>query len=306
MFAYFNELSANGCIHEASLPTVIQTLVECLKILSKKQVSGINLDKKIGQYQLTVNRWFLDILDDKSIVDDDMKTLILDMMTTLERPMDDLENEDFIQASCNGDDCIGMGLASEEISNTFSVSLSSTQWNETNYQIALIKLSTNEYGELIEQEIKSSCKNVSVPAHIDYWESLFYLMPASGKEMYLRLSELFPHLIFSSKAKNQIRRCHDRSAIEQIYMKLQDVNEAAKKLNGGDIRKELFHYKASQEHEQRSQLPEMDVLFDDGITRHCEWHLRFTPGCGRIHFSTDGGNGQTIYVGHIGGKLGIH
>lgn len=306
MFAYFNELSANGSIPEGSLPSVINTLYECIKALSGKKVSGINLDRKIGQYQLTANRWFQDVLDDKSIVDDDMKTLILDVMTTIEKPMDDLENEDFMQASCNGSACIGLGLASEEINNTFTVSLSSTGWDDTSYQVDLLQLADNEEGQLIEEEVDTTCKNISMPTHIKDLEHLFTLIPATGKEMFLQLSQLFPHLVFSSKAKSQIKRDHDREAIEQIYLKLQDVDSAAQKLKGGNLRKELFHYKASPEHEQRGQLPDMDILFDDGKIRHCEWHLRYTPGCGRIHFSADDSDGQTIFIGHVNGKLGIH
>lgn len=306
MFAYFNELSANGSISESSLPSVINTLVNCIKVLSNKQISGINLDKKIGQYQLTDNRWFLDVLDDKTIVDDDMKTLILDMMTTIENPMQDLEEEDFMQAAYNGENCIGLGLASEEINNTFSVSLSSTGWEETSYQIILQRLSEDDNGNLVEQDVESSCKNVSNPAHIDKMSDLFAPVPASGRELLLQLPELFPHLVFSSKAKEQIKRTQDRPSIEQIYLKLLDIDSAAQNLNGGVLRSDLFHFKASPEHEQRRQLPEMYIVFEDGITRHCEWHLRYTPGCGRIHFSADNGDGQTIYVGHVDGKLGIH
>lgn len=306
MFAYFNELSANGRIPEEYLPMVINTLVECINVISEKRVSGIDLDKKIGQYQLTANRWFLDVLDDNTIVDDDMKTLILDMMTTIENPMNDLEEEDFMQATYNGENCIGLGLASEEINNTFTVSLSSTGWNETSYQIMLQKLITDEKGALVVQDVESSCRNVSTPAHIDEMADFFVPIPSSGRELFLQLSELFPHLVFSSKAKGQIKRNHDCPSIEQIYLKLQDIDSAAQKLNGGVLRSELFHYKASPEHEQRRQLPEMYIAFEDGRTRNCEWHLRYTPGCGRIHFSADDGDGHTIYVGHIDGKLGIH
>ena len=306
MFAYFNELSANGSIQEGSLPMVIKSLVECIKALSEKRVSGINLDKRIGQYQLTANRWFLDVLDDKTIVDDDMKSLILDMMTTIENPMHDLEEEDFMQATYNGENCIGLGLASEEINNTFTVSLSSAGWNEISYQIILQKLSGDENGDLVEQDIESSCRNASTTAHVDEIADFFAPIPSSGRELFLQLPELYPHLVFSSKAKGQIKRNHDRPSIEQIYLKLQDIDNAAQKLNGGVLRSEFFHYKASPEHEQRRQLPEMYIAFEDGRTRNCEWHLRYTPGCGRIHFSADEGDGNTIFVGHIDGKLGIH
>lgn len=305
MFAYFNELSANGSIQEDSLPAVLRTLYECIERLRESHVSCICIDKNIGLYQLTTKRWFLDVLDDKTIVDDDMKTLFLDMMTTVEPPTSDTEDECLVQTTCNGENCVGLGLASEEINNTFAVSLSSTGWDETSYQLLLQRL-LYENGDLVEQNVETSCRNVSTTVHIDAMASFFVPIPLSGRELLMRLSELFPHLVFSSKAKGQIKRNHDRPSIEQIYLKLQDINSAAQKLNNGVLRKELFHYKASPEHEQRGQLPEMDILFDDGITRHCEWHLRYTPGCGRIHFSADNGDGQTIYVGHVDGKLGIH
>jgi hypothetical protein len=304
MFAYFNELSANGSIQEDSLPAVLRTLYECIERLRESHVSSICIDKNIGLYQLTTKRWFLDVLDDKTIVDDDMKTLFLDMMTTVEPPTSDTEDECLVQTTCNGENCVGLGLASEEINNTFAVSLSSTGWDETSYQLLLQRL-LYENGDLVEQNVETSCRNVSTTVHIDAMASFFVPIPLSGRELLMRLSELFPHLVFSSKAKGQIKRNHDRPSIEQIYLKLQDINSAAQKLNNGVLRKELFHYKASPEHEQRGQLPEMDILFDDGITRHCEWHLRYTPGCGRIHFSADNGDGQTIYVGHVDGKLGI-
>lgn len=304
MFAYFNELSANGSIQEDSLPAVLRTLYECIERLRESHVSSICIDKNIGLYQLTTKRWFLDVLDDKTIVDDDMKTLFLDMMTTVEPPISDTEDECLVQTTCNGENCVGLGLASEEINNTFAVSLSSTGWDETSYQLLLQRL-LYENGDLVEQNVETSCRNVSTTVHIDAMASFFVPIPLSGRELLMRLSELFPHLVFSSKAKGQIKRNHDRPSIEQIYLKLQDINSAAQKLNNGVLRKELFHYKASPEHEQRGQLPEMDILFDDGITRHCEWHLRYTPGCGRIHFSADNGDGQTIYVGHVDGKLGI-
>ena len=305
MFAYFNELSANGSIQEDSLPAVLRTLYECIERLRESHVSCICIDKNIGLYQLTTKRWFLDVLDDKTIVDDDMKTLFLDMMTTVEPPTSDTEDECLVQTTCNGENCVGLGLASEEINNTFAVSLSSTGWDETSYQLLLQRL-LYENGDLVEQNVETSCRNVSTTVHIDAMASFFVPIPLSGRELLMRLSELFPHLVFSSKAKGQIKRNHDRPSIEQIYLKLQDINSAAQKLNNGVLRKDLFHYKASPEHEQRGQLPEMDILFDDGITRHCEWHLRYTPGCGRIHFSADNGDGQTIYVGHVDGKLGIH
>ena len=304
MFAYFNELSANGSIQENSLPAVLRTLYECIERLRESHVSSICIDKNIGLYQLTTKRWFLDVLDDKTIVDDDMKTLFLDMMTTVESPTSDTEDECLVQTTCNGENCVGLGLASEEINNTFAVSLSSTGWDETSYQLLLQRL-LYENGDLVEQNVETSCRNVSTTVHIDAMASFFVPIPLSGRELLMRLSELFPHLVFSSKAKGQIKRNHDRPSIEQIYLKLQDINSAAQKLNNGVLRKELFHYKASPEHEQRGQLPEMDILFDDGITRHCEWHLRYTPGCGRIHFSADNGDGKTIYVGHVDGKLGI-
>ena len=217
MFAFFNELSANGSIQEDSLPAVLRTLYECIDRLKENHVSSICIDQKIGQYQLTANRWFLEVLDDKTIVDNDMKTLFLDMMTTVEPPTNDSEDECLVHATYNGQDCIGLGLASEEINNTFTISLSSTGWDETSFQVSLQKLLC-ENGDLVEQNVESSCRNVSTTAHIDEMADFFIPIPSSGLELFLQLSELFPHLVFSSKAKGQIKRNHDRPSIEQIFL----------------------------------------------------------------------------------------
>lgn len=300
MLAYFNELSAEGSILKENLQTTINTFVECLKILKEKNISGISLDKKIGHYQLTATRWFQDVLDDKSIVDSDTKSLILGMMTTVENGM-------VMQATCEGKECIGFGLASEDVNNTFAVSLFSVGWDEPTYKVEVRLLDEDDSGELIEQTIETKCKNVSVSSHIEEITDLFSpLIPSSGLELLRRLKKLFPNLVFSSKAKEQIKKIHDRPSIEQIYLKLQDTNKAAQKLNGGCLNTNLFQYKASPEHQQRRNLPEMSITFDDGNTRNCEWHLRYTPGCGRIHFSSDKSDGHTIYVGHIDGKIGVH
>lgn len=50
----------------------------------------------------------------------------------------------------------------------------------------------------------------------------------------------------------------------------------------------------------------MNIKFEDGIIRNCEWHMKYTPGCGRIHFSADHSDGRTIYIGYVDKKIGIH
>lgn len=306
MLAYFNELSANGNLREELLPGTIKTLVACLQSLMKKQVNGVNLDKKISDYQLTSTKWFQHIFDDKSILDNDMKTLILGMMTTTENPMNRLKEEGFDEATCDGVDCIGLALASEEVYNTFTISLSSNDWDNSTYSIKLQQLLEKSTQELEINTIDTECKNVSLLEHIEQISDFLVSIPSTGVELSMRLSELYPNLIFSSKAISQIRKNHDRPAVEQIYLKLKDINWAAGKLEGKGLRRELFRYITCPEHEQRSQLPEMNIKFKDGITRNCEWHMKYTPGCGRIHFSVEHSDGHTIYIGHVDKKIGIH
>ncbi len=133
-----------------------------------------------------------------------------------------------------------------------------------------------------------------------------YIIPSSGRDLFMRLQKLFPNLVFSSKAKEQIKNNHDRPSIEQIALKLQDINKVAKNLNGTSLRKDLFQYKTTSEYKCRRNLPEMLITFDDGKTRNCKWHSRYTPGEGHIHFSADESDGHTIYVGYINGKIDVH
>ncbi len=113
--------------------------------IKRKNISGINLYQKIGQYRLTTTKWFQEVLDDKSIVDTDTKSLILGMMTTV-------ENEMVMQAICKGKECIGLGLGSEDVNNTFAVSLYSAGWDEPTY-VDVLLLDEDDSGKLIEQTI---------------------------------------------------------------------------------------------------------------------------------------------------------
>lgn len=93
----------------------------------------------------------------------------------------------------------------------------------------------------------------------------------------------------------------DSVAVEQIYYRLRDLERVAAN-SIVPISTSIFKYKTTPESETRSRLPEMFVKFEDGETRHCSWHSRFTPGAGRIHFYYDESE-KIFYVGYIGEKL---
>lgn len=102
---------------------------------------------------------------------------------------------------------------------------------------------------------------------------------------------------------NFIKRCQSKITTAQFYWKLYDLNKVAITFGGKPFEKKMFTSKASPESTTRENMSELDVMFEDCNVRHCSWHLQYTPGAGRIHFSSDLGDGKTIFIGYIGQKL---
>ena len=244
------------------------------------------------------------LFGDRSVFENDEVSLIIGMF----QKQDDIENiiEDYniVESKVNGLNVIGMTIASDRVLNGLSLSLSCSGWNAIEYKLQMKELNLDAE----EVELEAKCRNVSTSKEINALDNLLPVVqvpvPKTGKLLYIKLHSLFPNLIFSVGASGFIQQCQSAMAISQIYDKLKDLNRVAVDLNGRNFEPSMFSTKASPESDTRDKLSELDVLFEDNIIRHCSWHLRYTPGAGRIHFCADAGDGNTIYVGYIGPKIG--
>lgn len=171
MNAYFNELSFTHYADRAGAKTGLLELIECLKRLDEFSIKNIKRSQQTDKKCLVGNESYLRMLNDETLIDKDMKSVLINRMETLE-PEDELVDKYLVVSmKHNSQDCKGLGWASPE----------------------------------------------------------------------------------------------------------------------SDTREKLF---ASR----------MTFLFENGISYLCSWHLRFTPGAGRIHFYHEPTE-KKIYIGYIGAKI---
>lgn len=301
MEAYLNELSVQSFPDNETAKSAFQLLGSCLKKLEEMGISNIRLTNEAMKKGILTGQTFNRILNNKAVIDEDLKSVLMAKLCTLE-PVDELENKyNVLGFSYNCVPCKGLGWASEEIEDSVALGFElKEKWEDKNYNVDINLL--DDEGE--EVTSISVCKHVVTPEGIEALRDFFATkinVPANGKILSKRANQFFPHLIFAEQALNQLDTIRDSSAVEQIYFRLMDLERVAAN-SIVPISPVIFRYKTTPESETRSRLSQMNVLFDGGQVRNCSWHSRFTPGAGRIHFYYDERK-KIFYVGYIGEKI---
>ena len=302
MNAYFNELCV-ARLGTTGLQEKFQQLCVLLSALSGKGIHNVVTPADFAAYQLTPSISMNQLLNRDDMMDPEQKTQILDMMTTVDS--DILGDADILEARVGDFSCIGFGMASAEVANTIAISIDATVWNQPTYKVTLLYLDKDAKESVRE----TTCRHAATPTHLRDFQGEVGQepsLPQSGKILYNQLSTLFPHLVFSDQAKTQIKENKNVASTEQIYKKLKDIENAAATRTRGPLKPSMFSSLASPESFTRDHLSELNVLFADGVKRHCSWHLRYTPGKGRIHIAVDeDSNDSVIFVGYVGNKIGV-
>lgn len=300
---YFNELSARGSVDEVNIKQTMDDLISCLRHLHNHNVDAVIADRSIGQYLISSKRKIYQILGDKNVMDNDSVSLLIECFQEDNQLREEIEDNDIVSSKCREQDAVGLTLASDYLNKSMALSFSHAGWDETEYNIQLEVLDEN--GDI--RELTTTAANASTEEFLRFYDGLFpsssIQVPETGKLLFLELANIFPCLDFSVGAKNFIKRCQSKVTTAQIFWKLYDLNKVASIFEGKPFEKKMFASKASPESGTRENMSELNVMFEDGIIRHCSWHLRYTPGAGRIHFSSDAGNGKTIFVGYVGNKI---
>lgn len=301
MEAYFNELSLQFYPDNNTAKKAFLLFGSCLKKLSEMGVSNVRMTDEAMRKVILAGQTFNRVLNNETVIDGDLKSVLLAKLCTLE-PIDNLESKyNVIGFSYNGVQCKGLGWASEEIEDSVALGLELEDfWEDKSYSVDITLL--DEDGE--EEVSTSECKHVVTPEGIEALRDFFKAkinIPTNGKVLAKLADDLFPHLDFAKQALDQLKNIKDSTAIEQIYLRLWDLERVATN-SIVPISPSIFRYKTTPESETRSRLPEMNVLFEDSKTRNCSWHSRFTPGAGRIHFYYDE-NKKIFYIGYIGEKI---
>ena len=302
MNAYLNEQAFTPYPDRESARVGIMNLIECLKELDQFGIKNVKRSKLIDHKCLVRNESYLRMLNDKSLIDKDMKSVLINRMETLE-PEDEIEDKYMVLSmKFNNKDCKGLGWASLELENTIALSFHSEIWERSYYNLIITHL--NDDAE--EYEVNTTTRNITSKGHIeihrDFLSSL-HNIPRNGKILVNTLVELFPNLIFSRSATIQLKKLRNEDVVAQVYSRLQDLQKTAAIYNE-HCSSMSFSTKASPESDTREKLysSQLTIQFEGNKSYLCSWHLRFTPGAGRIHFYHVPAE-KKIYVGYIGDKI---
>lgn len=197
---------------------------------------------------------------------------------------------------------VGLGLAFQL--DTLSLSLDALTWSDSPLEAQLETL-TNDDDQIEIRDETVSIRHASTEAHIKEQEGwladLAFLAPNDGDELWETRETELPKLKFLDRTEEQIRSLkHGTIELYSVYKRLKEINESMANWEASKEEKPTFKSKTSPEHSQRRELCKFIDL--DGTEKYFDYHARYTPGAGRIHFSYEQSS-ATSTIAHIGTKL---
>lgn len=160
----------------------------------------------------------------------------------------------------------------------------------------------------IEEEV-GSVRHAATPAHVrthEPWIATQVRVAAlKGRRLWAERQHLFPHLEFCAGTESVIEQLGTGTPMDtHVVRKLFELEDYCRNWQAGPFDPDLLPSRASPESQSTMQQygRERRIVCPDGEYRDFTWHLRFTPGKGRIHFFPLDAQ-KKIIVGYIGEKL---
>jgi len=295
MQSFLNELSLPKHHSQTEAIKSFKQFGECFKRLSLVGIKEVKIHSSFYAHEFAPGYSFFNVIGDDRL-DADLRTLLKSVVGIVPY-VDELlkqyeaENRTALEMKIEDDVCLGLGLASEAIFNTVSLSYLPNNWDSPIYVITVNNISEGDGGNLTVEHDDSNARNVATVEHAEQHSHFISEQIAStiesGRELWLRRSELFPNLDFCEQVKGQLAGYHYNTlGFQQIILRLLDLQQVALRFGGKPIKPEDFPTRVSPESDTRLRLfeNELTVLCPDGHYRLFSWHSRFTPGAGRIHF----------------------
>ncbi|MFR9724649.1 hypothetical protein ACL02R_15000 [Streptomyces sp. MS19] len=122
-----------------------------------------------------------------------------------------------------------------------------------------------------------------------------------GDELWERRAELFPHLQFIPRVEHDLRQM-PVEWVAAVRNRLRDLDETSAAWERDASRSEpVWRIWVRPEGETRELFCRFE---DEGVRRLFEWHCRFSPKPGRIHFRLVPEQ-RVLRIGYVGRKLGV-
>lgn len=208
-------------------------------------------------------------------------------------------------AICQGETAVALGLTYQFDGLALSLA-SHPYWDEP--FIALRRLEIDEAAEIHESSVEA--RNCNTVATVEFHrnaiaDAIVSLIP-TGKALWAKRTEIFPHLVFVPRTREQIELFGAGDEIlSSIVARLMGLNDAIAiwKETGSDHPAYSFEVRPESKTRKRKGL--CDFNDATGTLRCFSDHLAFTPGAGRIHFILEADPVRHALIGHVGKKNGI-
>lgn len=309
MNIFLNELSFIAASEKKDAYDWMKQLYELFKSAFSNGFDALHTPREFKTTRLTCDYSILDWLNDPC-VERDMRLLFKTKISKYPYTEDILaqkeENEKQpIEFTYKDKNAIGLGAA--YLFDTLSLSLnSSMEWDVTTIEIQVTKITGDDQLTQSCQRVVHASKPYHLQKHSQWIEKKKRIPVKNGIILWEKRKERFPHLEFCENVKDQLYHLsgHEEK-FDQILKRLDEFeNYCSKEWKSGSFQPDMLPSKTTGESETRCLKFKKELTFicPDGKSGLFSWHVRFTPGHGRIYFQPDNEK-RMFYIGYIGWKI---
>lgn len=250
----------------------------------------------------TVAKWRLD-------TDQARRLLFLQMMTSspLLRAAEDPAEamHAYGCADCWHGEDRAQGLRAAWAAGELSVSLDShSRWRDPFLNVELEVLGEDDELERRTERVRHLAVVSHVHAHRDWLANRRIGTISDGRALWDQRREVLPNLEFCNEVEKQLVRLDAGSPeLRNVLNRLCEMDEQFARWDGSPIHPSFLPSKCSPETQQtlKEEAADHTATRRDGRAHLFSWHVRFTPGGGRIFFDGDP-TSRTGLVGYVGFK----
>lgn len=199
---------------------------------------------------------------------------------------------------------IGLGLAAAQ--RQLAVSFAGKRWDRNGIDVECLRLESEPAGNDLLSVTNVSVTHAMRPAHVranrDEVRRLALPEDPQGMHIWADRKHLFARIEFLPAVERQLVKLDNSSGLTQAIQQLLRLDSAFADWQSSAKPLPSWETKVTREFEQRRRECTFTDL--DGESRCFDWHARFTPDPGRIHFRLRSKTDERVaVVAHIGPKL---
>ncbi|RJO69087.1 hypothetical protein D5S18_30920 [Nocardia panacis] len=174
-------------------------------------------------------------------------------------------------------------------------------WSKTSVGLTRLWIEADQVNDAEVVVRHASCAD-HVDSHTDWLKTCeLDATVESGLQIWTRRADYFPSLTFLARVQNDLGTLTPQW-VRPVLIRLRELDMAIGGWRRTGAALPVWGSHTTGEYEGRRRICEFEDM--DGVTQVFDWHSRFTPGHGRIHFRLVSAD-RSARVAYIGRKLGV-